>query len=155
MGESYIDIPTKGAYDWESFQIGSDTYLAVANYFDGSNYALNSVIYKWDGSTFVSHQTIALKGAYDWESFQIGSDTYLAVANYFDDSSHATNSVIYKLKLPRLTCPATQCFQNISSGLNQTMFNLHEILAYETNALKAEVNSSKAETNALEAEVQA
>ena len=57
------------------------------------------------------------------------------------------NSVIYKLKLPQSTCPATQCFQNISSGLNQTMFDLHEILAYETNALKAELSSEKAETN--------
>merc|ERR1711998_301845 len=55
----------------------------------------------------------------------------------------ATNSVIYKLKLPRLTCPATQCFQNISSGLNQTMFNLHD-------ALKAELSSEKAK---LESEI--
>ena len=70
--ESYDNIPTKGARDWESFQIGSDTYLAVANHYDGSSYATNSVIYKWDGSTFVSHQTIATKGAAEWESFQIG-----------------------------------------------------------------------------------
>merc|ERR1711998_325061 len=77
----------------------------------------------------------------------------------------ATNSVIYKLKLPRLTCPATQCFQNISSGLNQTMFNLHDALkaelssekaknAAETNTLKVDVNSSKAETNALKAKLE-
>merc|ERR1712139_180709 len=78
-----------------------------------------------------------------------------------DGSNYAQNSVIYKLKLPRLTCPATQCFHNISSGLNQTMFNLHEILVYETkvlkaetNTLKADVNSSKAETNALKAELE-
>ena len=62
--ESYVDIPTKGASDWEPFQIGSDTYLAVANYYDGSSRGINSVIYKWDGSTFVSHQTIRVNSKF-------------------------------------------------------------------------------------------
>ena len=65
--ESYVDIPTKGAYDWESFQIESDTYLALANARNGNNFAQNSVIYKWDGSTFVSQQTIATKDCAGWE----------------------------------------------------------------------------------------
>jgi hypothetical protein len=31
-------IPTKGAHDWEHFQIGDEHYLAVANQYTGSSY---------------------------------------------------------------------------------------------------------------------
>ena len=52
-------IATNGAFDWEHFTIGSDTYLAVANFRNGSTYNLNSKIYKWNGSSFAEVQSIA------------------------------------------------------------------------------------------------
>ena len=84
-------IATNGARDWESFTIGSDTYLAVANHANGSNsggynYNINSTIYRWNGSSFVHSQDILTNGAFDWESFTIGTDTYLAIANAMGDS---------------------------------------------------------------------
>ena len=95
---SHQSIPTKGALDWESFVIDGNTYLAVANYFNGITTNVDSVIYKWDGNTFIEFQSITTNGAIDWESFIIGDDIYLAVANYYGSgsTSHNVDSVIYK-----------------------------------------------------------
>ena len=38
----YQSIPTNGARNWESFTIGGDTYLAVANYHDDSSNNIDS-----------------------------------------------------------------------------------------------------------------
>ncbi len=89
-------IPTNGAIDWESFTIGADTYLAVANHYNDSTRNINSKIYRWIDSNFVEAQSIPTNGAHDWESFIIGADTYLAVANYHNDSTYNINSKIYK-----------------------------------------------------------
>ena len=43
--EELQSIATKGAMDWESILIGDRAFLAVANYYDGSTYNINSVIY--------------------------------------------------------------------------------------------------------------
>jgi len=91
----YQFIPTIGAVDWESFTIGDMTFLAVANYNNGSTYNLDSKIYKWDGSKFMECQSIPTHGAYDWESFTIGTDTFLAVANYHNGSRYNLDSKIY------------------------------------------------------------
>ncbi len=99
--EVHQEIATSRATDWEYFSIGSDHFLVVANFYDGSNYATDSKIYKWDGTlgkfddTNV-FQTIATKGAKAWDHFTIGSDHYLAVANYFDYWSNNQDSKIYK-----------------------------------------------------------
>ena len=90
-------IATSGAQDWEAFTIGSDTYLAVAHNYDGTNFELDSKIYKWDGTQFSLHQSIASSGAADWESFEIGADTYLALANHQSSGSiFQLDSKIYK-----------------------------------------------------------
>src|SRR3989344_1397145 len=76
-------VATQGAYNWKSFTIGADTYLAVANAYDGVSYNVNSSIYKWipslscfgkDGSSVcgTAYQSIATNGAAKWESFTIG-----------------------------------------------------------------------------------
>ncbi len=66
----FQSILTEEAFDWESFIIGNDSYLVVANAFD-------SKIYKWNGSSFVEFQSIPARGATDGEFFTIGSDSYL------------------------------------------------------------------------------
>jgi hypothetical protein len=89
-------IPTNGARDWESFTIGSDHYLAVANTYNGSTYNLDSKIYRWNGTAFTETQSIPTNGAMDWEFFTIGSDYYLAVANHYNNSTYNVNSKIYR-----------------------------------------------------------
>ncbi len=46
-GVPFQQIPTIGAAGWKSFVIGGNSYLVVANDFDGSRYDLNSSIYVW------------------------------------------------------------------------------------------------------------
>jgi hypothetical protein len=91
----YQPMPTQGADDWESFTIGSDIFLAVANYHNGSSYNINSKIYIWNGDEFELFQAIPTNGAVDWESFTIGSDTFLAVANHYNGSTYNIDSKIY------------------------------------------------------------
>lgn len=83
---AYQSIPTNGALDWESFEISGESYLAVANNYDGSTYSIDSKIYRWDGTAFIEVQSIPTHAAIDWESFEIGGETYLAVANDKADS---------------------------------------------------------------------
>lgn len=86
-------IPTDGGMDWEYFSIGPDHYLAVANY---RFHPVNSIIYKWNGTSFVEFQAIPTNGAVDWEYFMLGTDHYLAVANARDGDNHTINSKVYK-----------------------------------------------------------
>lgn len=94
--ETQQTIATIGALDWESFEIGGETYLAVANHHNDSSYNVDSMIYKWNGTLFVEFQAVPTNSACDWESFEIDGETYLAVANYHNDSSYNINSRIYK-----------------------------------------------------------
>jgi hypothetical protein len=89
-------IPTNRGFDWESFTIGTDTFLAVANSTNFITNNIDSKIYKWDGSAFVQYQSILTHAAHDWESFTIGTDTFLAVANFGNDSTNNIDSKIYR-----------------------------------------------------------
>jgi hypothetical protein len=88
-------IPTVGAFGWEHFVIGSDHYLAVANYSSDSSRTVDSKIYQWNGSSFVEFQIILTIGARDWEHFSIGSDHYLVVANCQNNSTPNIDSKLY------------------------------------------------------------
>ena len=85
----FQSIPTNGAYDWESFTIDGETYLAVANSYDGSTGFIDSEIYKWQCDSFVElpSSSIPTAGARDLESFKIDGETYLAVANIWAPSA--------------------------------------------------------------------
>ena len=43
----YQEIPTHGAHSMTSFEYKGHTYLAVANYYNGQKYNVNSALYKW------------------------------------------------------------------------------------------------------------
>ena len=90
-------IATNGARDFESFTIDGQTYLAVANYYNGSTYNLDSHIYQWNSTTnqFDQIQAIANNGAHDFASFTIDGQTYLAVANHYNNSTRNNDSHIY------------------------------------------------------------
>ena len=92
----FQSIATSGAYDWEFFTIGSDHYLALANYYDGSTYNIDSKIYRWNNTHWVEFQSIATSGAFDWEFFTIGAAHYLVVANFYNGSTRNIDSEIYR-----------------------------------------------------------
>jgi len=92
----FQNIATNGSYNWKHFTIGSDDYLAVANYTNGSSHNIDSKIYKWNGSSFVEYQLIGTNSGRDFEFFTIGTDNYIAVANLYNGSSYTINSYIYK-----------------------------------------------------------
>jgi hypothetical protein len=92
-------IPTLGAYDFESFEINGEHFLVVANQRKkkGSSwdYVQDSIIYKYQGNRFVTEQPfqrIPTLGAVDWEYFKIDipggfSRHFLVVANYYSVST--------------------------------------------------------------------
>jgi hypothetical protein len=104
-GVKFIEIQEIKSFsdvDLEVFEIGEDIYLTIVNSYNYETYGdgrpkqkLNSIIYKWDGETFVKFQTIITNSSYDFEHFKIGEDSYLAVANW-DNGLKKANSVIYK-----------------------------------------------------------
>ena len=93
-----LGLRTMGASDWESFTFNGEQYLVAANYSEGSSSSINSVVYKWNGSSFESVFVQPTKGARDWESFTIGGEQFLAVANSYDSSvgGYSLNSTIYR-----------------------------------------------------------
>ena len=44
---NYQEFPTHGAVDMTSFEYKGHTYLAVANYYNGQKYNINSPLYEW------------------------------------------------------------------------------------------------------------
>jgi hypothetical protein len=114
-GVVYQSIPTTGAASWESFTVGSDTYLTVANSRNNTTRNVNSNIYKWmtgsaclgDGTTCgLPYQSIPTSGAVDLKPIVVGTDVYLAAANYRDDSKYTINSNIYHWMSSGASCPA-------------------------------------------------
>ena len=91
-------LSTHGGIDMEYFKIGDQHYLAVANFYDGTSYRQNSVIYQWSLSQeqFVVFQSIETFGAHSFDFFEITNEQFLAISNYRDDPSYYTNSFIYK-----------------------------------------------------------
>jgi len=90
-------LPTVGARDIEFASIGEDSYVIVANSYDGTNFALDSVLYKISSAgTFEEVQRIRTEDAFDIEHFTIGETHYIAVANHFNGKSYQVNSKIYK-----------------------------------------------------------
>jgi hypothetical protein len=80
---AFQSIPTNAALRWEFFTIGTDSFLAVANYSTDftTTFNIDSRIYRWDGAKFTEFQAIPTSGAHYWKSFTIGSNRFLAVAN--------------------------------------------------------------------------
>ncbi|XP_078465383.1 thrombospondin-type laminin G domain and EAR repeat-containing protein [Lampetra planeri] len=96
----YQRIVTHSARDWESFRIGGETYLAVANHAKDQNLLTDSVIYKWNchERRFDEFQRVPTAGAYDWEFFRVGAFSFLAVANTYDGASTRVESRVYVLQ---------------------------------------------------------
>ena len=88
----YQTIGTHGGHDVEYFTISGEHYLAVANVYNGITLRLNSVIYLWNGTLFVSFQNVATIRGASFNFFTIEKEPFLAVSNL------NANPVIYKWK---------------------------------------------------------
>ena len=64
---------TKGAWDWEYFNMDGINYLVVANQYSGTSFETDSIIYKYNETTtaFENFQIFVTKGAVDIEYFTI------------------------------------------------------------------------------------
>lgn len=91
-----IEIPW--AEGFESFVIGGETYLAMAlnRNADDTSRLTDSIIYRWNGSSFEAYQRIPSMGARDWERFAIDGVMHLALANERNDDTRNVDSVIYR-----------------------------------------------------------
>ncbi|XP_064236291.1 thrombospondin-type laminin G domain and EAR repeat-containing protein [Aotus nancymaae] len=78
----FQDILTCSALDWEFFSVGEDSFLVVANSFDGSTFSVNSVIYRWQGyEGFVAVHSLPTVGCRDWEAFSTAAGAYLVYSS--------------------------------------------------------------------------
>ena len=89
-------LPTVGCRSMAYFSDRGDSYLFAANHFDGTTHALDSVIYKWNGTEFVNYTTVETQGASAATFFKINSESFFAVANYRNNTSVSIFSIIYK-----------------------------------------------------------
>ncbi|KAG7283079.1 hypothetical protein CRUP_012972, partial [Coryphaenoides rupestris] len=90
----FQDLLTHSAVDWEFFKVGDERFLVVANSHDGSAYALNSVIYRWQGyEGFVPVHSLPTFGCRDWEFFSADSSSYLVYS-----SATSRLSKVFRLK---------------------------------------------------------
>ncbi|KAL1021958.1 hypothetical protein UPYG_G00020410 [Umbra pygmaea] len=90
----FQDLRTYSAVDWEFFTVGDDSYLIVANSFDGESHSLNSIIYRWQGyEGFVPIHQLPTIGSSDWEFFTSGEESYLMYS-----SATSSLSKVFRLK---------------------------------------------------------
>ena len=83
----FQSIPTEGARDWEYFYMGTEHFLAVANYGDDSCIVScneDSQVYKYDprAGQFVDNQAIPTRKCTDFEYFEMDGNSYLAYTEY-------------------------------------------------------------------------
>jgi hypothetical protein len=85
-GDGYVEhqrLAAPGGEDAEVFTIGTHTFLAVASIRSGRGpyqYAIESVIHRWDGGKFVPYQAVPTFAAKQWRHFAIGHRHFLALA---------------------------------------------------------------------------
>ncbi|KAM9127396.1 thrombospondin-type laminin G domain and EAR repeat-containing protein isoform 2-T2 [Pangshura tecta] len=94
MFVKFQDLLTYSALDWEFFSVGEDSFLVVANSFDGFTFSVNSIIYRWQGyEGFVAVHRLPTFGCRDWEAFHTTAGSYLMYS-----SAREPLSKVLKLK---------------------------------------------------------
>lgn len=90
----FQSLPSHGGRDFAFFQIGKESYLALANLREGQgpyNTDTFSTIYKWDGDKFKLIQKIETFSAQEWTPFQLNNKHFLAIANYARKENNKPN----------------------------------------------------------------
>jgi len=96
MFESFQEIDTIGAHNWEHFCIGQENFLVVANHRDSNSYDIPSVVYRYDNTSaaFKVFRYINTTGVREWQHFRIGTMEFLAFGEYGAGASAGSASVM-------------------------------------------------------------
>ena len=111
-------ISSAGAVAWEHFSIDGEDFLAVANYFNGSHFAISSKVYQLRSTNpdshvplLTYHQSISTNGARDVKHFTSpGGRHHLAYANRWGGtvSVHTWDPALQRFA-PALSLPSRSC----------------------------------------------
>jgi len=151
----FQSILTEGARDWEYFYMGTDHFLAVANYGDdicigtsATDCNKNSKIYKYDSGIgkFVDNQTISTRKCADFEYFEMDGNSYLAYTEYDAYYQYLCNA--YYTPLPNgYNCQPT--------GLgNYLCYNICPGAATQTNSKVMKYNTGSSEFEIFQNDLQ-
>jgi hypothetical protein len=82
-------VRTFAAKQWKHWRIGDRDFLGLAQGvrlpgMEERN--LDSVIYEWDGASFVEHQRIPSQWAYNWHPFTVADTSFVAHAEHLGES---------------------------------------------------------------------
>ena len=86
-------VATFAAKQWKHWNIGDRHFLGLAQGVvrpGDEDRNRDSIVYEWDGSSFVPQQQIPSRWAYNWHPFRIGDEFFVAHAD------HAGESVLYR-----------------------------------------------------------
>ena len=79
--EDFQTLEGRWGYNWESFEIGGQSFLAYADHVG------ESVLLAWNGSSFTQFQSFSKKGGRCFRYFGADGEHYLAFANIQGDST--------------------------------------------------------------------
>ena len=139
-------LQTYGAWDVKSFTNKGDTFLAFANFYNGSKFNIDSFIYKWDGSKFVLFQSIPTHGARAWHPFVMcGHAVFLGVASTQDDNhGFIIRSVVYQASALQII-ERQEIPTQAAADMTSFNYNGHTYLAianHRNNDNKYSINSA-------------
>jgi hypothetical protein len=85
----FQSVTTFAAKQWRHWRVDGRHFLGLAQGVrppgtTGPN--RDSVVFEWDGSSFVEHQRIPSQWAYNWHPFTVGETFYVAHADHLDAS---------------------------------------------------------------------
>jgi hypothetical protein len=89
----FQSVATFAAKQWKHWSIGPRNFLGLAQGVAAAGHEernRDSVVYEWDGSSFVEQQRIPSRWAYNWHAFAIAGTFFVAHAE------HAGPSVLYR-----------------------------------------------------------
>ena len=89
------EIPTIAAKQWRAFQIGAESFLALAQGHPAAGGT--STIFRWTGDSFEAIQQLESAAGYNVATFQIEGITYLAHAD------HVAPAVLYRYEGDRFS----------------------------------------------------
>ena len=96
----FHSLASTNAIQVHSFEANGSALVAIANYQSKSGkYDTDSFIYRWNGSSFILHQSLPTHGAHSLRSFCAGNTTYIVVANYRGQhEGYNVRSEVYELR---------------------------------------------------------
>jgi len=95
----FQSVATFAAKQWKHWSIGGRHFLGLAQGVVRAGHEdrnRDSVVYEWDGASFVEHQRIPSRWAYNWHGFSVGGTFFVAHAE------HMGPSVLYRWDGERL-----------------------------------------------------